>query len=128
MELVFKIVIGHGTLQGSDGMLDVNMNRATIGQGGHRINTGFVHAAVDNGVDFAAHIDHVGAIHDIVSVLIFGGPAKNQAGRAAVIDAELARSEEHTSELQSLMRISYAVFCLKKKRTYTYHEQQVKSN
>src|SRR3546814_15186700 len=56
----------------------------------HRINTGFVHAAVDNGVDFAAHIDHVGAIHDIVSVLIFGGPAKNQAGRAAVIDAELA--------------------------------------
>src|SRR3546814_10725594 len=30
-----------------------------------------------------------------------------------------ARSEEHTSELQSLMRISYAVFCLKKKKTAT---------
>src|SRR3546814_8231355 len=30
----------------------------------------------------------------------------------------LARSEEHTSELQSLMRISYAVFCLKKKKYY----------
>src|SRR3546814_5242850 len=30
---------------------------------------------------------------------------------------ELLRSEEHTSELQSLMRISYAVFCLKKKKT-----------
>src|SRR3546814_5503773 len=30
-----------------------------------------------------------------------------------------ARSEEHTSELQSLMRISYAVFCLKKKNTIT---------
>src|SRR3546814_10290056 len=29
------------------------------------------------------------------------------------------RSEEHTSELQSLMRISYAVFCLKKKKIYT---------
>src|SRR3546814_2917030 len=29
------------------------------------------------------------------------------------------RSEEHTSELQSLMRISYAVFCLKKKNTHT---------
>src|SRR3546814_1243962 len=29
----------------------------------------------------------------------------------------LSRSEEHTSELQSLMRISYAVFCLKKKKT-----------
>src|SRR3546814_13346267 len=32
--------------------------------------------------------------------------------------AARARSEEHTSELQSLMRISYAVFCLKKKRIY----------
>src|SRR3546814_9280609 len=31
------------------------------------------------------------------------------------------RSEEHTSELQSLMRISYAVFCLKKKKTDIYH-------
>src|SRR3546814_7145623 len=35
---------------------------------------------------------------------------------------EWMRSEEHTSELQSLMRISYAVFCLKKKKiTYTTH-------
>src|SRR3546814_2578398 len=32
------------------------------------------------------------------------------------------RSEEHTSELQSLMRISYAVFCLKKKKNTTRHE------
>src|SRR3546814_1893346 len=34
-----------------------------------------------------------------------------------------ARSEEHTSELQSLMRISYAVFCLKKKKTRTLHKK-----
>src|SRR3546814_9411901 len=33
------------------------------------------------------------------------------------------RSEEHTSELQSLMRISYAVFCLKKKKTTTLHTE-----
>src|SRR3546814_7565619 len=33
-------------------------------------------------------------------------------------DIRLARSEEHTSELQSLMRISYAAFCLKKKTTH----------
>src|SRR3546814_8628814 len=33
------------------------------------------------------------------------------------LDRGLPRSEEHTSELQSLMRISYAVFCLKKKKT-----------
>src|SRR3546814_5081622 len=31
------------------------------------------------------------------------------------------RSEEHTSELQSLMRISYAVFCLKKNKTHIHH-------
>src|SRR3546814_6928235 len=35
----------------------------------------------------------------------------------AKTEAVAARSEEHTSELQSLMRISYAVFCLKKKKT-----------
>src|SRR3546814_3070211 len=41
------------------------------------------------------------------------------AARQADFEAwakEIGRSEEHTSELQSLMRISYAVFCLKKKR------------
>src|SRR3546814_5483191 len=35
------------------------------------------------------------------------------------------RSEEHTSELQSLMRISYAVFCLKKKKQTLYLSHQV---
>src|SRR3546814_9154739 len=35
------------------------------------------------------------------------------------------RSEEHTSELQSLMRISYAVFCLKKKKHTNKHQQQI---
>src|SRR3546814_6484548 len=34
-----------------------------------------------------------------------------------------SRSEEHTSELQSLMRISYAVFCLKKKKINNIHTQ-----
>src|SRR3546814_4933119 len=43
---------------------------------------------------------------------------------AELLDAADARSEEHTSELQSLMRISYAVFCLKKKThtiKHTHH-------
>src|SRR3546814_6387606 len=40
-----------------------------------------------------------------------------------------SRSEEHTSELQSLMRISYAVFCLKKKKKiYTTHSSKSTSN
>src|SRR3546814_7768222 len=37
---------------------------------------------------------------------------------APVVNALGIRSEEHTSELQSLMRISYAVFCLKKNKTH----------
>src|SRR3546814_10319555 len=48
---------------------------------------------------------------------------KRQAGRARLITMRCAtcrRSEEHTSELQSLMRISYAVFCLKKKKQQNY--------
>src|SRR3546814_5299254 len=49
-----------------------------------------------------------------------GKTAKQQRGDGEKDDGKLAhgsitRSEEHTSELQSLMRISYAVFCLKKK-------------
>src|SRR3546814_2015365 len=38
------------------------------------------------------------------------------------------RSEEHTSELQSLMRISYAVFCLKKKKTTTENSKKQNNN
>src|SRR3546814_3362528 len=37
------------------------------------------------------------------------------------MEASFPRSEEHTSELQSLMRISYAVFCLKKKKNETHY-------
>src|SRR3546814_7226213 len=40
---------------------------------------------------------------------------------------EVRRSEEHTSELQSLMRISYAVFCLKKKKYKKTEQKQITS-
>src|SRR3546814_10460841 len=40
-------------------------------------------------------------------------------GRAVAVKVQYPRSDEHTSELQSLMRISYAVFCLKKKTQKT---------
>src|SRR3546814_9787999 len=39
-----------------------------------------------------------------------------------------SRSEEHTSELQSLMRISYAVFCLKKKKTTKHKRKTTEQN
>src|SRR3546814_3018873 len=42
--------------------------------------------------------------------------AVQSTGRAEDVSIHHRRSEEHTSELQSLMRISYAVFCLKKKK------------
>src|SRR3546814_8028146 len=45
-----------------------------------------------------------------------GGPQRIRLGR---------RSEEHTSELQSLMRISYAVFCLKKKKKKNHKRAQL---
>src|SRR3546814_6667249 len=49
----------------------------------------------------------------LITLLTRGGPD--------IIGATTpARSEEHTSELQSLMRISYAVFCLKKNNAYTH--------
>src|SRR3546814_2030333 len=43
-------------------------------------------------------------------------PRERRIRDHAAVPVVLARSEEHTSELQSLMRISYAVFCLKKKK------------
>src|SRR3546814_7096359 len=53
-----------------------------------------------------------------LAALPFGKLVRQDRDEDEVIDAEHhLRSEEHTSELQSLMRISYAVFCLKKKKT-----------
>src|SRR3546814_7681311 len=69
---------------------------------------------------------------DLATDILAGLPGSITAGNAAALATEvedvyraaldeatsrLKRSEEHTSELQSLMRISYAVFCLKKKIT-----------
>src|SRR3546814_4583659 len=49
---------------------------------------------------------------------------RHVVGRQPEMRVGLDRSEEHTSELQSLMRISYAVFCLKKKKTQSKHIEQ----
>src|SRR3546814_4232927 len=48
------------------------------------------------------------------------GPFKLSTWRTYLPESAGGRSEEHTSELQSLMRISYAVFCLKKKKKKQY--------
>src|SRR3546814_10417231 len=62
----------------------------------------------------------VGTIHAAPDAGQVSGPAilivLLLAGPVLVRDGEPARSEEHTSELQSLMRMSYAVLCLNKKK------------
>src|SRR3546814_9306783 len=92
-------------------------------------------------VVYSAHLDHVGIGAPVDGDKIYNGALDNALGVAIMLEAarQLAdakqapkrsqlfvavtaeekglRSEEHTSELQSLMRISYAVFCLKKKKT-----------
>src|SRR3546814_8066729 len=47
------------------------------------------------------------------------GSTASPGNNGSTTSAEASRSEEHTSELQSLMRLSYAVFCLKKKNETT---------
>src|SRR3546814_4238644 len=55
-------------------------------------------------------------------------PKQAWFGRVPVDRLPLGRSEEHTSELQSLMRISYAVFCLKKKNKQQTQSQIISAN
>src|SRR3546814_10249858 len=55
------------------------------------------------------------------------GPAC-QGGADDSGSEDKGRSEEHTSELQSLMRISYAVFCLKKKKNTKQHNENNTTN
>src|SRR3546814_9288749 len=60
----------------------------------------------------------------LAGALEFANAARKE-GVQPIIGCDFERSEEHTSELQSLMRISYAVFCLKKKTKK--HEHMNKS-
>src|SRR3546814_3571447 len=87
--------------------------------------------------DIVLAISYSGAAHELVTILsvvkrmgarlisITGNPQSELARNADLhLDAHVAqeacpRSEEHTSELQSLMRISSAVFCLKKNKQHT---------
>src|SRR3546814_5717055 len=64
------------------------------------------------------------AVMDIADAALGSGRRRH----AARTDADPGRSEEHTSELQSLMRISYAVFCLKKKNKYHRKTEQDTKN
>src|SRR3546814_944863 len=86
----------------------------------------FIPEAVGEGAKAGIAVLAAGDVAVLENTRFYPGEEKNdpafadalaEIGDLYVNDAFSARSEEHTSELQSLMRISYAVFCLKKKQT-----------
>src|SRR3546814_8104483 len=66
------------------------------------------------------HLDVTGAREQALGIEVAVAESGACLGRAPLERFGQIRSEEHTSELQSLMRISYAVFCLKKKNNKTH--------
>src|SRR3546814_8100150 len=79
---------------------------------------------------FCREIGYSAALHDVVKMSIDSALLRKRGHltpderREMEMHTEYGwRSEEHTSELQSLMHISYAVFCLKKKKKQTYHHR-----
>src|SRR3546814_4181067 len=67
----------------------------------------------DGGARVAVLVDPVTEAHQLERIVLVLGLGDELVDVRDI--ADFIRSEEHTSELQSLMRISYAVFCLKKK-------------
>src|SRR3546814_1863027 len=65
---------------------------------------------------------------ELLELFTLGEGRYAEADLKAAARAFTGRSEEHTSELHSLMRISYAVFCLKKKNTYIHHLKNSRHN
>src|SRR3546814_8906630 len=67
---------------------------------------------------FVTSVANIGPGEDIAVEIGFQDSVAYENGVFTLRFPMVVRSEEHTSELQSLMRISYAVFCLKKKTTH----------
>src|SRR3546814_4148703 len=86
--------------------------------GGRRAGSGVIALLVQLPLD-VLHL-----VPDANDVRVAVGEIQQQS---VELGLQLDRSEEHTSELQSLMRISYAVFCLKKKNTHTHYNQASKN-
>src|SRR3546814_4520193 len=73
------------------------------------------------GVHRRQHLSYSVCHHSTHNTILFG--SLFSYSRERLSKQESRRSEEHTPELQSLMRISYAVFCLKKKKQHRQHTQ-----
>src|SRR3546814_9810951 len=91
-----------------------------------RTDTLFPYTTLFRSVYFLTHSltaiinEYVNIIHSMKSKTV----AATKPAQTRIIRAVASRSEEHTSELQSLMRISYAVFCLKKKKNQQHNKQR----
>src|SRR3546814_9138796 len=97
---------GEGIGLGAGAVVEVDVAAPQAGVGADRVID--LEAGFDARLE--GRLDVVGAerLADAAEIIF-----RHHGGRSR--QAETVRSEEHTSELQSLMRISYAVFCLKKK-------------
>src|SRR3546814_3831246 len=100
-------------------MRDFKGRTAVITGAGSGIGAALAHLAAREGMNLVladinlADLEAVAATIDSPAIALQRTDVADPEAVQAL--ADLARSEEHTSELQSLMRISYAVFCLKKK-------------
>src|SRR3546814_3618433 len=97
---------------GDGAVVDLGGHAHRLAEGGMRVD-----GVADVG-DLAAHLDRQCGLGDQVAGVHADDAGSNDALRG-LVEYQLgeARSEEHTSELQSLMRNSYAVFCLTKHKT-----------
>src|SRR3546814_3979719 len=93
----------------------VVLERDAVPAGSTSLSSGFVPAC-------GTALQRAEGVADSVELMAADIQRKN-GGEADPAIVEAVRSEEHTSELQSLMRISYAVFCLKKKTKKNNKEQ-----
>src|SRR3546814_1745042 len=101
----------------------------TLFRSGRTGQRGLAHACEScPGISLPGHTDrpdarHIAGVPQIGAVIRTGCSAGGRPESWTLAARALYRSEEHTSELQSLMRISYAVFCLKKKTVTTIASQ-----
>src|SRR3546814_9501987 len=96
VQRVWRLVDGTAPADGGDADLDRKLHKTIAGVG--------------EDVDALQFNKAVAKLYELVNAV---EKAKPSASRNTAVDT--IRSEGHTSELQSLMRLSYAVFCLKKK-------------
>src|SRR3546814_6380966 len=108
----------------SDSAIDIYAAQAMINDCAALIDAG-AEAMAETSIVKAFCTEMVGRVVDRAIQVHGGMGLANETGLEAAF--RTARSEEHTSELQSLMRISYAVFCLKKKNTKENTSKQVQN-